>query len=115
MAYIHGLNIVHRDLKPENLLVHRKEDGTHLVKICDFGVSMALDSQDMRLHDSQGTPPFNSPEAWLEGGAEDYSGFTTDVWALGVTLYCFLYQKLPFNGIDDELTTAICTEEVLTT
>jgi [calcium/calmodulin-dependent protein kinase] kinase len=28
----------------------------------------------------------------------DYSGKAADIWALGVTLYGFVFNKLPFNG-----------------
>lgn len=90
LQYVHAQQIVHRDLKPENLLFHRAENGSHTCKIADFGVSSQL-QDDERLSDSAGTVHFASPEAHLET-ADDYSGYTDDVWALGVTLYCFLYQ-----------------------
>ena len=27
---------------------------------------------------------------------ESFSGIAADIWALGVTLYCMIYNKLPF-------------------
>src|SRR5262249_11958578 len=33
----HASGIVHRDLKPQNLFVCRREDGTDLLKVLDFG------------------------------------------------------------------------------
>jgi serine/threonine protein kinase len=102
LAYIHSLHIVHRDLKPENIVVHRlPETGRHVAKICDFGESKSLEDKGIRLYDTQGTPPFASPESFLRSEEEEesgYDGFSTDVWALGVTLCCYLSQELPFPG-----------------
>ena len=39
-----------------------------------------------------------SPEA-LDSDLTKYSGVQTDLWALGVTLYCFLYGTVPWNDI----------------
>ncbi len=46
------------------------------------------------MHVLQGTPAFQAPE-YVSGTAED--PFATDVWALAVCLYCFIYGMLPFQ------------------
>ena len=48
---------------------------------------------DAFLTNTAGTPAFMAPETLL-GTKEKYSGKALDVWALGITLYCFLYGKV---------------------
>lgn len=41
-----------------------------------------------------------------------YSGRATDIWALGVTLYCWCYLEMPFFSIDnDELINIIVNKQ----
>jgi len=94
LEYLHHQKIVHRDIKPSNLLV--SESGH--IKICDFGVSDEFTGSDAFLTNTAGTPAFMAPETLL-GNKEKYSGKALDVWALGITLYCFLYGKCPY--VDD--------------
>ncbi|KAM9045759.1 calcium/calmodulin-dependent protein kinase kinase 1 isoform 5-T6 [Megaptera novaeangliae] len=94
LEYLHYQKIIHRDIKPSNLLLG--DDGH--VKIADFGVSNQFEGNDARLSSTAGTPAFMAPEAISESG-QSFSGKALDVWATGVTLYCFVYGKCPF--IDD--------------
>uniref|UniRef100_A0A9L0RC95 calcium/calmodulin-dependent protein kinase n=1 Tax=Equus caballus TaxID=9796 RepID=A0A9L0RC95_HORSE len=91
---VHYQKIIHRDIKPSNLLLG--DDGH--VKIADFGVSNQFEGNDARLSSTAGTPAFMAPEAISDSG-QSFSGKALDVWATGVTLYCFVYGKCPF--IDD--------------
>lgn len=63
------------------------------VQICDFGVSNEFTGADAYLTSTAGTPAFMAPEAVL-GTQEQYSGKALDIWALGITVYCFLYGKV---------------------
>ncbi|KAG3270153.1 calcium/calmodulin-dependent protein kinase kinase 1 [Ictidomys tridecemlineatus] len=94
LEYLHYQKIVHRDIKPSNLLLG--DDGH--VKIADFGVSNQFEGNDAQLSSTAGTPAFMAPEAISDSG-QSFSGKALDVWATGVTLYCFVYGKCPF--IDD--------------
>ncbi|KAM6984358.1 calcium/calmodulin-dependent protein kinase kinase 1 [Tautogolabrus adspersus] len=91
IEYLHYQKIVHRDIKPSNLLLG--DDGH--VKIADFGVSNQFEGNDALLSGTAGTPAFMAPET-LSDTRKSFSGKALDVWAMGVTLYCFVFGKCPF-------------------
>ncbi|CAN9501590.1 unnamed protein product [Ophioblennius macclurei] len=91
IEYLHYQKIVHRDIKPSNLLLG--DDGH--VKIADFGVSNQFEGNDALLSGTAGTPAFMAPET-LSDKRKSFSGKALDVWAMGVTLYCFVFGKCPF-------------------
>ncbi|NWS20589.1 KKCC1 kinase, partial [Pachyramphus minor] len=91
IEYLHYQKIIHRDIKPSNLLLG--DDGH--VKIADFGVSNQFEGNDAQLSSTAGTPAFMAPEAISQTG-KSFSGKALDVWAMGITLYCFVYGKCPF-------------------
>uniref|UniRef100_A0A665X508 Calcium/calmodulin-dependent protein kinase kinase 2-like n=1 Tax=Echeneis naucrates TaxID=173247 RepID=A0A665X508_ECHNA len=91
IEYLHYQRIIHRDIKPSNLLVG--EDGH--IKIADFGVSNQFEGTDALLTSTVGTPAFLAPEA-LSETRKNFSGKALDVWAMGVTLYCFVFGACPF-------------------
>ncbi|KAJ9607534.1 hypothetical protein H2200_007612 [Cladophialophora chaetospira] len=135
LQFLHLIGIIHRDIKPANLLV--SSNGT--VKISDFGVSylgrpkdpetdpeFELTEHDVSMVDDErelarsvGTPGFWAPElCWddpsmfEEGEGVKITG-AIDLWALGVTLYCMVYARLPFYASETMgLHEAICTSEV---
>eukprot|EP00759_Apiculatamorpha_spiralis_P053379 PhF_6_TR6177/c0_g2_i3/m.9255/K07359/CAMKK2; calcium/calmodulin-dependent protein kinase kinase 2 len=87
LAHLHRQNIVHRDIKPENILIG---DGG-VCKLSDFGLSKVM-LPDQRCNSISGTQYFLPPEAWLE---RNHSGYASDMWALGVTMYTSVFQCLP--------------------
>uniref|UniRef100_A0A8C5P5Z2 calcium/calmodulin-dependent protein kinase n=1 Tax=Leptobrachium leishanense TaxID=445787 RepID=A0A8C5P5Z2_9ANUR len=91
IEYLHYQKIIHRDVKPSNLLVG--DDGH--IKIADFGVSNQFEGQDAFLSNTVGTPAFMAPET-LSETHKIFSGKALDVWAMGVTLYSFVYGQCPF-------------------
>jgi len=93
----HQKGVIHRDLKPGNILV----DGQGQVKIIDFGVARATDS-DVTITRAQtdvsllmGTVQYMSPE---QCAADPHDLDTrSDVYALGVVLYELLCEQLPYD------------------
>ncbi|KAA6401588.1 MAG: putative Calcium/calmodulin-dependent protein kinase kinase 1 [Streblomastix strix] len=94
ISYMHKNHIVHHDIKPDNIL--RKEDDT--IKICDFGVSSYYEDMTTLITTVKGTPPFIPPEAvnpiTVKNG---YLPSLADIYAIGVTLFMFIYGHLPYD------------------
>ncbi|KAG0304141.1 hypothetical protein BGZ97_001606 [Linnemannia gamsii] len=107
IEYLHEHDIVHRDIKPDNLLL--SADGT--LKIVDFGVSeMFTKKGDDMIKKSAGSPAFMAPELCRSHG--EVSGKPTDLWSMGVTLFCIRYGRLPFkSGMSLELQKMINEDE----
>uniref|UniRef100_A0A3P9NTI9 calcium/calmodulin-dependent protein kinase n=1 Tax=Poecilia reticulata TaxID=8081 RepID=A0A3P9NTI9_POERE len=91
IEYLHYHKIIHRDIKPSNLLLG--DDGH--IKIADFGVSNEFEGHDALLSSTAGTPAFMAPEMMSEV-QQSFSGKALDVWAMGITLYCFVFGECPF-------------------
>jgi serine/threonine-protein kinase len=97
IARAHDLEVIHRDIKPENIFLCRREDGSDLVKVLDFGI--AKSRQDSRLTGQGelfGTPQYMAPERILDKDA----GAPSDIYALGVVFFEMLTGELPFDAPD---------------
>lgn len=87
----HDSNIIHRDIKPQNVLI--KEDG--IVKITDFGIAMALNSNELTQTNSvMGSVHYLPPEQANGKGAT----LKSDIYSLGIVMFELLTGKLPFRG-----------------
>ena len=99
VAAAHEIGIVHRDLKPYNLFVCRREDGTDLLKVLDFGVAklQAIDEASAATRTGMvlGTAAYMSPE---QARGDKTVDSKTDVYALGAILYELVSQKRPHPG-----------------
>ena len=118
LEYLHYQGIIHRDIKPANLLW----TSDFRVKISDFGVSYlgkpireddekgeipeadaAIQNEAIELAKTVGTPAFYAPELcdpelfdFTKNPQRPQITGQIDVWALGVTLYCMIFGRLPF-------------------
>ena len=90
VAGAHQQLIVHRDLKPGNVLVTPEGE----VKLLDFGVAKLLDdvAHDGQTHGDSYTLDFAAPEQVLR----DPVSTATDIYALGVMLFCLLTDVSPY-------------------
>lgn len=86
-------HVIHRDIKPDNIVL---TGDAKVAKICDFSVSHVFEDNDDRLSSSAGAPAFLAPELVSVRGQSH--GKATDIWALGVTLYYWVYGTCPFLG-----------------
>ncbi|MBI2391039.1 MAG: protein kinase [Deltaproteobacteria bacterium] len=97
IARAHDLEVIHRDLKPENIFLARRDDGSDLVKLLDFGI--ARSAQDSRLTgvgEVFGTPQYMAPERITSIDA----GGSQDLYALGVIFFEMITSTLPFEAND---------------
>lgn len=84
--------IIHRDIKPQNILVGYEADGLR-ARVCDFGLAKKVNPLTL-LATAAGTLGFKPPETFSKTKADSCAA---DVWALGVTLYLMLTDRLPFE------------------
>ncbi len=89
---LHRKGIVHRDLKPNNIIVTSDKK----VKIVDFGIAEIITTTQKPAKTGLviGSIPFMPPEV-ADGNP---ATFQSDIWSLGVILFCLLTGKRPFTG-----------------
>ncbi|MBW2732316.1 MAG: serine/threonine-protein kinase PknK, partial [Deltaproteobacteria bacterium] len=108
LAYLHARGIVHRDIKPANLMLGNTDEALR-VTIVDLGLAafrdhalIELGGQKPELLANVGryaTPPYCAPEQLLRHPM--FQGPTTDLHAVGVTLYLLCHGRLPYAGADE--------------
>lgn len=91
LACAHESYIIHRDIKPQNVLI--LDDGR--VKITDFGIAMALNSNELTQTNSvMGSVHYLPPEQANGNGAT----IKSDIYSTGILMYELLTGKIPFKG-----------------
>lgn len=89
LSFCHSKKITHRDIKPENILFDQYDN----CKLADFGIAKIF--IDDKSDEKCGTIRYFAPEMFQ---CEDFCPFKADIWALGITFYCFATGTYPFHG-----------------
>lgn len=99
LAEAHGLGLVHRDISPRNVLLNQRGGLCDVVKVLDFGLVKAIDSDMQRSLTLKevvfGTPKYMSPEALYRSDAVDAR---SDLYSLGALGYFLLTGRPPFEA-----------------
>ncbi|HEU5428390.1 MAG TPA: protein kinase [Actinocrinis sp.] len=90
LAAAHSLGVLHRDVKPNNILISRFGEPA----LADFGVSCLLDSSSSASVLDVFSPQHAAPELMTRGVLTASS----DIYALGSTLYQLVTGRPPFGG-----------------
>lgn len=85
-------DLVHGDIKPNNIMIAKIDENTTEYKIIDFGSITEIFSEDSRA----GTPSFLAPERFKGEVISE----STEIFAIGVTLYISLTGKYPYGEIE---------------
>lgn len=142
LEFLQLRGVIHRDIKPSNLLIDASgavkisDFGSSYV----VDKKLPLEAQQKPLNRTVGTPMFLAPELCIiRGGASNGStdsitdsivnasgqkeeeepseppllDYKLDMWSYGVTLYCLLFNSLPFAADNEyELYKKITSEEI---
>jgi len=106
VKYIHSHNIAHRDIKIENILFDSNDDK---IKIIDFSISTIVKSENKLINEPGGSMHYQSPEFFDTDKNGYYNPFIADIWAIGISLYIFIFEEFPFDAESElELGINIC-------
>lgn len=103
VAKMHQDGSVHNDLKLENVLIRKNPDGSHTIKVADFGLTYnpSEGAFNPLMGTSYGTSSYTSPEVIAKKGKltdETKQGQAEDSFALGCLMYELLHptESLPW-------------------
>jgi serine/threonine protein phosphatase PrpC len=89
---LHRARIIHRDIKPDNVILL----GDGRIRLIDLGVARVPDLEDFPATDIPGTASYMAPELFRgESGDE-----TSDLYALGVTVYRMFCNAYPYGEVE---------------
>lgn len=94
LAAVHAAGYLHRDLKPANIYIRRSDNQPILL---DFGAAREALGRETQTLSAIVTPGFSPPEQYGRGAKQRE---TTDIYALGATLYRCIAGETPPEAPD---------------
>jgi serine/threonine protein kinase len=93
VTYLHGQDppVLHRDIKPSNIIAPASGEETELV---DFGIAKEFDKDSTTTAIRTCSPGYAAPEQYSSG-----TSVSTDIYALGATLYALLTGSVPIDAL----------------
>ena len=109
----HAAGIIHRDLKPDNVFLCRRDDGSTLAKIVDFGISKLSHGRSAKTLTRRGTvlgtAYYMAPEQAQAAEGVDHRA---DLYGVGTILFEMLAGRPPHVAPTHEaVLVAICTKD----
>jgi serine/threonine protein kinase len=94
--YLHSNFIAHLDIKLENIMI---DPNTHNICIIDLGKAFVWkkDNQNYKLMNIVSSFEYMAPEEF-DSNCQDLYPDKIDIWSLGLLLYCFVYNALPWSS-----------------
>jgi serine/threonine protein kinase len=98
IEFCHSNHVIHNDIKPANMVL----SSSFALKLMDFGCSQLLSMYvpSDTVTTWGGSPAYQCPEQYSDTNEHGWSGFKSDIWAAGVTLYQLATSSLPWKVCD---------------
>jgi serine/threonine protein kinase len=98
IEFCHNNHVIHNDIKPANMVI----SSNFALKLTDFGcsqlISMYVDNDTVTIWG--GSPAYQCPEQYSDTNQNGWSGFKSDIWAAGVSIYQLATSSLPWKVCD---------------
>lgn len=94
----HTMGVLHRDIKPANIMIYEHAGRSDQVKLLDFGIAKALDTEEeealTNVGNIVGTPRYIAPEIFRQVKPS----VASDLYSLGLVAYEMLVGKPAIEG-----------------